>query len=68
MGAGASDPINALKQFSQEIRLASDFDGAINFMVGGFYEWRKFTFDTSQQAINISLIAPDPITTTFLPV
>ena len=62
MGVGTSDPINKLKQFSQEIRLASDFDGAINFMIGGFYEWRKFTFDTSQQAINISLIAPDPVT------
>ncbi|MCL4674376.1 MAG: TonB-dependent receptor, partial [Sphingomonadaceae bacterium] len=62
MGVGTSDPINKLKQFSQEIRLASDFDGAINFMIGGFYEWRKFTFDTSQQAINISIIAPDPIT------
>lgn len=62
MGAGSSDPINALKQFSQEIRLASDFDGAINFMVGGFYEWRRFIFDTSQQGVNISLIAPDPLT------
>lgn len=28
------------KQFSQELRLASDFDGAFNFLLGGFYENR----------------------------
>ena len=61
-GAGSSDPINTLKQFSQEIRLSSDFDGPINFMVGAFYEDREFVFDTAQQAVNISLIAPDPVT------
>lgn len=60
LGVGTSDPVNKLKQFSQEIRLASDFDGPINFMVGGFFEDRKFTFDTAQQAVNISLIRPDP--------
>lgn len=62
LGMGTSDPRNTLEQYSQEIRLTSDFDGAINFNVGAFYEWRKFGFDTSQQAVNISLIAPDPIT------
>ncbi len=62
MGVGTSDPRNTLKQFSQEFRLASDFDSAINFMVGGLYEWRKFVFDTAQQGVNISLIAPDPVT------
>jgi iron complex outermembrane recepter protein len=61
-GVGTSDPINGLKQFSQEFRLSSDFDGAFNFMLGTFYENRKYIFDTSQQAINISLIAPDPVT------
>lgn len=61
-GVGTSDPRNALKQFSQEIRLTSDLDGAFNFMLGGYYEWRRFIFDTSQNAVNISLIAPDPIT------
>lgn len=61
-GVGTSDPINALKQFSQEIRLASDYDGAVNFMLGAFYEWRRFIFDTAQNGVNISLIAPDPIT------
>lgn len=61
-GVGTSDPRNTLEQYTQEMRLQSDFDGPINFMVGGFYEWREFLFDTSQQAVNISLVAPDPIT------
>jgi iron complex outermembrane receptor protein len=61
-GTGCSDPINQLTQFTQELRLHSDFDGAINFMLGAFYEDRKFVFDTAQQAVNISLIAPDPVT------
>lgn len=71
-GAGASDPINTLEQYSQELRLASDFDGAFNFMLGAFYEDRTFVFDTSQQAINISFVGPDPeraspmITTRFI--
>lgn len=59
-GVGTSDPRNTLKQFSQEIRLSSDFDGPVNFLVGGFYEWREFLFDTSQQGVNISLFGPDP--------
>lgn len=61
-GVGSSDPNNKLEQFSQELRLASNFDGPINFMIGGFYEHRKFTFDTSEQAVNISLLFPDPST------
>ena len=60
LGVGTSDPVNKLRQYSQELRLASDFDGPLNFMVGAFYEHRNFVFDTSQQAVNISLIAPDP--------
>lgn len=62
LGTGTSDPRNALRQFSQELRLQSDFDGSLNFMVGAFYENRRFIFDTAQQAVNISLIAPDPVT------
>lgn len=61
-GAGASDPINKLEQYSQELRLASDFDGAFNFMLGAFYEDRTFIFDTSQQGVNISFLGPDPVT------
>lgn len=59
-GAGCSDPINQLEQYSQEIRLASDFDGPFNFMIGAFYEDRTFTFDTAQQGVNISFASPDP--------
>jgi len=61
-GFGSSDPRNRTEQFTQELRLASDYDGMFNFMVGGFYEAREIDFDTSQQAVNISIIAPDPIT------
>ena len=61
-GVGTSDPTNKLLQYSQELRLASDLEGPFNFMVGAFYESRKYTFNTSQQAVNISLLAPDPIT------
>ena len=61
-GAGASDPINQLEQYSQELRLASNFDGAFNFMLGAFYEDRTFIFDTSQQGVNISFLGPDPVT------
>lgn len=61
-GVGCSDPNNKLDQFSQEFRLTSDFDGPFNFMFGAFYETRDFLFDTAEQAANISLVAPDPIT------
>ena len=52
MGVGTSDPMNGLKQMSQELRLASNFDGPINFMLGAFYEHRQFIFDTAQQGVN----------------
>jgi len=61
-GAGCSDPVNKLEQYTQELRLASDFDGAFNFMLGAFYEDRTFIFDTAQQGVNISFLGPDPIT------
>ncbi len=60
--AGSSDPINELEQYTQELRLASDFDGSFNFMLGAFYEDRTFTFDTSQQGVNISFLGRDPVT------
>ena len=61
-GAGSSDPINQLEQYSQELRLASDFEGPFNFMLGAFYEDRTFIFDTSQQGVNISFLGRDPVT------
>ncbi len=59
-GMGTSDPNNKLDQLTQEIRLSSEFSGRFNFMVGAFYEWRKFTFDTAQNGVNISIISPSP--------
>lgn len=61
-GMGSSDPNNKTKQYSQELRLASDFDSPLNFQLGAFYEWRQLDFNTSQQAVNISIILADPIT------
>lgn len=61
-GVGSSDPRNRTEQFTQEVRLTSDFDGMFNFMVGAFYENRTIDFDTSQQAVNLALVTPDPIT------
>jgi iron complex outermembrane receptor protein len=60
VGTGLTD--HQLEQFSQEIRLTSDFDGFFNFMLGAFYESRHTEFNTGQQAVNISLIARDPVT------
>lgn len=62
-GAGCSDPQNTLQQFSQEIRLSSNFDGPFNFMIGAFYEDRVIDFRTSQQGANIAILAgPDAAT------
>ncbi|WP_086618813.1 TonB-dependent receptor [Erythrobacter tepidarius] len=61
-GAGCSDPINKLEQYTQELRLTSDFDGPFNFMLGAFYEDRTFIFDTAQQGVNISFLGRDPVT------
>jgi len=60
--AGCSDPVNKTEQFTQELRVTSDFDGMFNFMVGAFYESRDIDFNTSQQGVNISFVAPDPVT------
>ena len=61
-GFGSSDPLNATKQFTQELRLASKWSGPFNFVIGGFYEHRNIDFNTSQQGVNISIIALDPVT------
>ena len=61
-GFGTSDPENLTEQYTQEIRLSSNFPGPFNFNVGAFYEDRDINFNTSQQGVNISIIALDPIT------
>lgn len=43
------------RQLSQELRIQSDFDGPINFMVGGFYS------DVNHHFFNASRIAPVPV-------
>ncbi len=61
-GFGSSDPRNTTEQYTQELRVSSDFAGPFNFTLGAFYEDRDINFNTSQQAVNISIIALDPIT------
>ncbi len=53
---------DALEQFTQEVRLTSNFEGPFNFMIGAFYETRDIPLTTSQNAVTIALVAPDPIT------
>lgn len=68
--AGLSAPFeNTLKQITLEARLASNFDGPVNFQVGGFWEDRDIGHRTSQNAFNPSLLGvfgapfgPDPVT------
>lgn len=60
--AGCSDPVNKTEQYTQELRITSDFDGMFNFMLGAFYETRDIDFNTSQQGVNISFVAADPVT------
>lgn len=50
---------DGLQQFTQEIRLASDFGGMFNFMLGGFWESRTQPLTTSQNAFNASVLRPD---------
>ena len=62
--AGLPAPFSdALEQFTQELRLASEFDGPFNFQIGSFWENRNIPLSTSQNAIAIALaVGPDPIT------
>lgn len=53
---------NELTQFTQELRVTSRYEGWFNFMVGAFYEDRTIPLSTSQNAFNVSIFRPDPIT------
>lgn len=64
LGGGITD--HQVEQFTQELRLASNYDQAINFMFGFFYEDRHTEFNTNQYAVNFAtlfgpsnLVAPD---------
>jgi iron complex outermembrane recepter protein len=60
--AAVNTPGSAQGTGTQELRFVSSFEGMFNFTFGAFYEKRTIDFNTSQQAVNISLVAPDPIT------
>ncbi|WP_340165920.1 TonB-dependent receptor, partial [Parasphingorhabdus sp.] len=50
---------DALKQYTQELRITSDYDGIFNFMVGGFWESRSQPLQTSQNAFIGTFLFPD---------
>ncbi len=53
---------NLYESLSQEVRLASQYGGALNFQAGLFWQEVEQEFDAYQFAANIGLLAPDPIT------
>lgn len=53
---------NVYKSLSQEFRLASDFDRRFNFLAGFYYQDIEQEFGAFQYAVNIGLVAPDPVT------
>ena len=64
---------NQYESFTQEFRLASDFEGPWNFQAGFFYQDVEQVFDAYQYAFNLAvmpnifadptqLVGPDPIT------
>ncbi len=55
LGLGSNLADNRNEQFTQELRLASDFDGPLNFQLGVFYETRQIEFNTAEQAFNVPL-------------
>src|SRR5690606_543475 len=50
------------KIFSQELRLVSDFDGPLNFTLGGYYEKFKRTPYADTPLV---FVGPDPVTGRF---
>ena len=54
---------NIYKSISQEFRLASHFDGPLNFQAGLYYQDIEQEFDAYQYAFNLGvLFGPDPVT------
>lgn len=51
------------KQFSQEVRISSDFEGPFNFTIGGFYADSDFTFNTDSHNVNFGF---DPVRRTWV--
>lgn len=50
LAANGFGGVTSWEQVSEELRLASDFDGRFNFMVGGYYEDSRLTAFTQQFA------------------
>jgi iron complex outermembrane recepter protein len=56
--AGLAAPFSdKLRQYTQEVRVASDYDGPFNFQLGAFFEDRYMPLATSQNALAIALAA-----------
>ena len=54
LGLGSNLADNQTRQFTQELRLLSEFDGRFNFQIGAFYQTREIEFNTAEQAFNIA--------------
>ena len=66
IAAGFMAPFrNELTQFTQEVRLISDFDGPFNFMLGAFFEDRTMPYGTSQNAFVAAFLGPTTNGETF---
>ena len=61
--AARFDNENDTTQFSQEFRYRSDFDGALNFMMGALY-WQEKAAQTTR-SINTFCLSPVPANTFF---
>jgi len=62
-GIGCNIARNARDNISSELRLASDFGGMFDFLVGGYYQHRRIIFNSYQYAVGITtLVGPDPTT------
>ena len=64
LGLGSNLADNQTRQFTQELRLLSEFDGRFNFQVGLFYQTREIEFNTAEQAFNVPFafgLGPDGI-------
>jgi iron complex outermembrane receptor protein len=54
---------NTYESISQELRIASNFDGPLNFQAGFYYQDVEQTFEAYQFAFNLGLLfGPDPVT------
>ncbi|MCZ6640768.1 MAG: TonB-dependent receptor [Gammaproteobacteria bacterium] len=53
---------NGYESLSEELRLASNFAGPLNFLAGFYYQDVAQQFLAYQYAVNIGLVALDPIT------